>query len=287
LTPSANQYKPGDTIRVEYSVVGTEDPNAKYFYEIRAGSSSGDIIRRESLAAGSGSFKFTIPEGNIPNSYYMKGYMTDQDGVEITNTDLYITRLTGYMLTFTLDKDTYRPGETANLKYKVTSLDDSEVPESFRLTYRFEGGVGQEVRVTEPEGTLKLKVPDDAADGEGYFTVDSDISPAATQEANIRESPNPLAGNVGDMSLLEILLLIFVLIALAFGISGYMKGKKALSEAKLPPWKKEGSLPEPEKFKEPEPTAEPTPEPISEPPPEPETPSPPPGDLGSEPPPGM
>ncbi len=74
------------------------------------------------------------------------------------------------------------------------------------------------------------------------------------------------------MSFFSLILLILVIIALIFGIGGWRRGKKALEEAKLPPWKKEGPLPEPEKFKGPEEPAveEPTPPPVEE-----EVPSPP------------
>ncbi len=267
LNPNPDSYMPGDTIRVEYDVAGTKPANALYYYEIKYGN---NIVKRKNLPSGSGEFKFTVPEGDLPDSYVITVYMTDSRGMEIASEDATIYQVHGFLLTFTLDKNTYRPGDTATLHYKIISLDGSDIPEKFTLEYNFHGMSPETTEVSKPEGDLKLKIPKDAADGEGFIELRSNDLPGAsitTQKADIRESPNPLAETVGDMSLLEILLLIFVIIALIFGIGGWRKGKKALDEAKLPPWKKEGPLPEPEKFKDtgPEPVTEPEPLPETSP----------------------
>jgi hypothetical protein len=279
VNANKNQYMPGDTVKIQYEVVGTEPSGAQYYYEIT--DNQNNVIKRESLTSGKGTFEFTIPDGDPPDTYYITVIMTDSSGVEITHESETISKLRGYMVTFTLDKNTYRPGETVTLHYKVISLDGSDFPEEFSITYGFFGLPTQTQEVTKTSGDLKLKVPEDQADGEGLISMGSSLpgSTTAVQQADIRESPNPLAETVGDMSLLEILLLIFVIIALIFGIGGWRKGKKAMDEAKLPPWKKEGSLPEPEKFKETE--AEPMPEPLPETPPseEPRMPPAPPKDM--------
>jgi hypothetical protein len=265
VNPNPDRYRSGETIKVQYEVVGTEPSNALYYYEINDGRRISNIVKRENLPSGSGEFKFTVPDGNPPDSYVITVYMTDNRGMEIASEKVNIYQLQGFLLTFTLDKNTYRPGDTATLHYKIVSLDGSEIPEKFALDYNFHGMPHQSVNVSKSEGDLKLKIPNDAADGEGFIELRSSDLPGTTmttQKADIREAPNPLAETVGDMSLLEILLLIFVIIALIFGIGGWRKGKKALDEAKLPPWKKEGPLPEPEKFKEPE--SEPIPEPVPE-----------------------
>jgi hypothetical protein len=265
VNPNTNRYKPDDTISVKYDVVGTEPTGALYYYEIHDGNNN--IIKRKNLPSGSGEFKFTIPDGNPPDEYEITVYMTDSRGMEIVNEFVNIYQQQGFQVTFTLDKNTYRPGDTATLHYKIISLDGSEIPEKFTLEYNFNGTSPQFTEVSKSEGDLKLKIPKDVADGEGYIELKANDIPGApmtTQKADIRESPNPLAETIGDMSLLEILLLIFVIIALIFGIGGWRKGKKALDEAKLPPWKKEGPLPEPEKFKEPEPEPMPEPEPVPE-----------------------
>ena len=106
-------------------------------------------------------------------------------------------------MTFTLDKNTYRPGETATLHYKITSIDGTELPEQFTLTYGFQGATQSQVETSEAEGNLKVTVPSYASDGEGYFYIGG-----TTQRANVRASPNPLAETVGDMSVLEIILLL-------------------------------------------------------------------------------
>ncbi len=283
LKPSMNEYLPGDTIKVDYSVIGSQIPNAVHYYEIR--DSRGNLSKRESLTSSSGKFQFTVPEGNVPDSYTITAYITDSNGMEVTRNSVEVTRLRGYVLTFTLDKKTYRPGETATLTYEITSVDGSAIPNKFTLCYGFLGGQYREIETSNAEGSLTLKVPDEASDGVGYFYIESDLpygedaTASAMQQANIRANPNPLAETVwGDLSLLELILLVLVIISLLFGIAGWRRGKKALEEAKLPPWKKERPLPEPAKFKAPEPE-EPT-EPTALPPVEEEFPPPPPEDIG-------
>ncbi len=276
LNPKMPEYLPGDTVKIEYKVVGTQLPDVSYYYEIK--DNRGNVIRREDLTQPSGEFQFEVPEADVPDYYTIRGWITDNIGNSIAESSAMVTRLRGYLITFSLDKRTYRPGETATLHYKITSVDDSEIPQDFRLMYGYHGGEQRSTQASKAEGDLKVKVPEDAADGSGFFFIYSDLpygntNAEAEQEANIRSNPNPFAETVGDMSFLSLILLILVILALIFGIGGWRRGKKALEEAKLPPWKKEGPLPEPEKFKEPEETTieEPTPPPVDEealPPPE-------------------
>jgi hypothetical protein len=283
LNPKMPEYLPGDTVKIEYKVVGTQLPDVSYYYEIK--DNRGNVIRREDLTQPSGEFQFEVPEADVPDSYSIRGWITDNNGNSIAESSAVVTRLRGYMITFSLDKNTYRPGETATLHYKITSVDDSEIPQDFRLMYGYSGGEQRSTQTSKAEGDLKIKVPEDAADGSGHFYLSSNLPygssyASAQQEANIRSNPNPFAETVGDMPFLSLILLILVIIALIFGIGGWRRGKKALEEAKLPPWKKEGPLPEPEKFKEPEEPSveEPTPPPVEEevlPPPEDTEPKPP------------
>jgi hypothetical protein len=280
LNPSSNQYQPGDTIKIQYRVVGTDVPNSLFYIEIW--DNHGNVITRENVASGDGTYNFNIPEGDPPDNYHVGAIMTDSNGVIITENSVTLTKMKGFLVTFTMDKNTYRPGETATLHYKVISIDGSDIPEKFTLYYSFWGTPTNTKEVSKSEGDLKLKVPEDMPDGEGFISVGSSLpsSTSSSQQADIRESPNPLAETVGDMSLFEILLLLLVLLALIFGIGAWRRGKKAMDEAKLPPWKKEGPLPEPEKFKDTEP--EPMPEPEEAPPDMPDEPAPP-EDMGNEP----
>ncbi|MEE9150709.1 MAG: hypothetical protein V3U20_02610, partial [Thermoplasmata archaeon] len=257
LKPKMNEYLPGDTIKIGYNVVGTDLPDVSYYYEIKDDNLPPIIVKKGDLTQPSGEFQFKVPEADVPDSYTIRGWITDSNGKSIAESSVVVTRLRGFMITFTLDKRTYRPGETATLHYKITSVDDSEIPQDFTLNYGFLGGPQRSTQASKAEGDLKLKVPEDAADGSGFFYIQSFDLPYGSsyanvqQEANIRANPNPLAETIGDMPLLSLILLVLVLIALIFGIGGWRRGKKALEEAKLPPWKKEGPLPEPEKFKEP------------------------------------
>jgi hypothetical protein len=284
LETNTNEYLPGDTIFVDYSTVGQEIANAHYYYEIKDERDPWDsyddiIVKRGSLSTTSGEFQFTVPDGNVPDSYTITGAIADSDGEAIAYSSVEVTRLRGYTVTFTLDKTTYKPGETATLKYEITSVDNSDLPEEFSLTYGYgippsedtsPSGTYRTLETSDSKGSLKIEVPEDAADGTGNFYILTNLpygegDATAQQEADVRANPNPLAETVGDMPLLSLILLILVIIALIFGIAGWRKGKRALNEAKLPPWKKEGPLPEPEKFKESESTSpEPTPPPMEE-----------------------
>jgi hypothetical protein len=281
LKPNTNYYSPGTTIKVSYRVVGNEIENANYYYEIKDNS---NIIKRESLTSSSGEFQYTVPDANVPNSYEITGYITDSSGAEISRSDVTVYRQKSFMVTFTLDKNTYKPGDEATLHYKVISLDGSEIPEEYTMSYGFYGGEPRSIQTSGSEGDLKVKVPDDAADGEGYFFLhSSDLSSSSSQqEADIRTSPNPLAETVGDVPVFSYILLILVILALLIGIAAWKHGKTALEESKLPPWKKERPLPEPEQFKDEGEEGLPPPEDETMPPPEEDVP-PPSGDMGAEP----
>ncbi len=279
LKPSTNYYSPGTTVKIAHSLVGNEIENAQYYYEIEA---NGYLIIRESLPSSSGEFQFTVPTENAPNYYHITGYITDSKGAIISKSEIEVYRQKSYMLTFTLDKNTYRPGEEATLHYKIISLDGSEIPKEYALSYGFYGGEPRSIQTSGSEGDLKVKVPDDASDGEGYFFMySSDLSSSsAQQEADIRTSPNPLAETVGDIPIFSYILLILVIVALLIGIAAWKHGKTALEESKMPPWKKERPLPEPEQYKGEGEEGLPPSEDESLPPPEEEVP-PPSGDMGS------
>ncbi len=279
LKPNTNVYLPGDTIKVDYSVVGSDIPDASYYYEIK--DDNGNVVQRGTLEDSSGKFEFTVPEGSIPDYYGIMGYITDANGLTVATSDITVNRLQGFLITFTLDKNTYRPGETATLNYEIISLDGSELPDKFTLSYGFYGGEGRSIQTSNAKGSLKLKVPDDVADGEGFFSLSSPDLEATSQlqEANIRSNPNPLAETVGDVSFLDLLLLILIVICLIIALTSWSRGKKAMEEAKLPPWKKERPLPEPDKFKE---SDTPSESPLEETPSD--MPTPPPDDFGPKPP---
>jgi len=255
LRPKMVEYLPGDTVKVEYSLIGYDGTSVIVYYEVK--DNHGNIIKRNSLTTTKGEFQFTVPEANVPDYYSITGYITDSGGVILDQSSVTVTRLQGFILTFTLDKNTYKPGETATLHYKIHSVDGSEIPRDFTLRYGISGGPERTAQTSKSEGDLKVEIPDDAADGTGYFYVRSNDLPygqysvaASQQEANIRANPNPLAETVGDMSFLELILLVLVIIALLIAFIAMRRGKKALEESKLPPWKKERPLPEPEKFKD-------------------------------------
>jgi hypothetical protein len=261
LTTDRNQYTPGDRISVAYNIVGNTVPNAVYYYRIE--DSHGNVVLRGTISTPGESFVLTVPDANVPDTYTITGYVTDGSGETMAEGSLELTRLTGYTIVFTLDKHTYRPGEKATLSYEITSLDGSEIPEMFTLYYGFLGGQQSSIQTSKKTGKLTVVIPDEAADGTGDFFIFSspDLEYASgRQQAEIRAEPNPLAEPVfGDTTLLELILVVLVIISLIFGFMGWRLGKKALSESKLPPWKKERPLPEPEALKEPSDGPEPSP----------------------------
>jgi hypothetical protein len=195
----------------------------------------------------------------------------------------------GYMITFSLDKETYKPGETAKLSYKIISLDDSPIPQEFTLRYGFLGGQEKTLTTSDPEGKLSVEVPDDTKDGTGHFRIYSDSldiyeDEGMMQEANIRANPNPLSDTAfSDISNLELILLLLLIISLIIALLSLIMSRKAMKESKLPPWKKDRPLPEPMDMKkdEMEPSTSTLPEPEQPAPIEPGPPTPP----GEQPPP--
>lgn len=250
LQTNKNRYQPGDEIKVDYEAVGNIPTNPQYYYRITDGF--GVLVRKESLTSGSGEITFSIPEGNVPSSYTFTCYLADENGNNIASDSVTVSKLSGYMIVFTLDKETYKPGETATLRYEIISLSGSPIPDEFTLKYGYAGGQEKELTTTDPKGKLTVDVPDDAPDGTGYFYINSpNLGVSQTnQEANIRSNPNPLADTAfADISNFELILLLLLILCIILAIIGLRRSKRALKESQLPPWKKEQPLPEPEEIK--------------------------------------
>jgi hypothetical protein len=249
LQPSDDTYRAGDNIGIGYETVGMIPENTQFYYRIT--DENGVIVQKESLTSGIGEIQFKVPEGEVSEFFDITCYMTDQNGKEIARDSVTISKMKGYLITFSLDKETYKPGETAKLSYKIISLDGTPIPEEFTLKYGYVGGQEKTLATSDPEGKLLVEIPEDSKDGTGHFTVYSnslgiDEDEGSIQEANIRANPNPLSDSAfADISNLELILLLLLIICLILALLSFRTSRKAMKESKLPPWKKDRPLPEP------------------------------------------
>ena len=177
LTPSKDQFVAGDNITFHYDLLGKGISSGDFYYQIRP-SEYGDIIEKGSLGSSvPGEFTFKIPEVGELDSYHVTVYVSDTIG-RCYQTAYTITKERGHLITFTLDKDTYRPIEIAKIQYKITPTGDTKpLDRVITLYYGIVGLKILEYQTTRAEGEITYPIPYEASNGNHLFVVGFDSPP--------------------------------------------------------------------------------------------------------------
>lgn len=171
LSASKDRYVAGDDITITYSLLGRGMENGKFFYRIKD-SRYGVIIEKGNLGpARSGEFNFSVPGVGEMDQYHITILVLDDAG-RCYQKSITVHKERGLLVSFYLDREAYRPGDTAIVHYRITSLGDEEdLDRVFTLSYGIYGLKMDLWQTTETWGNLSYKISPDAMDGDYIFTV--------------------------------------------------------------------------------------------------------------------
>ena len=171
LSVSKDRYAAGDDLIVTYSLLGRGMENGEFFYQIKD-SRFGDIIERGGLGSDrSGEFNFSVPEVGELDQYYITVLVMDDAGA-CYQKSITVHEERGLLVSFHLDREAYRPGDTAIVHYRITSLGDEDALDRvMTLSYGIYGLKMDRWQTTRTEGNLTYVISPEATDGDYLFTV--------------------------------------------------------------------------------------------------------------------
>ncbi len=237
LNADQHEYSGGETIDFEYEVIGREE-DFSAIYKIF--DHHGDIVEMDEPE--DGEFYYEVPE--VPSSEYevrlevsSEGLMVEES-IELHRADRYQLEI-GIETSSSYTTGVYEPGDEIDIRYKVRAVGREEIPEKMTLRY-FIPATGEEGRVqtSSPEGTFTIEVPE-VSDGTYHLQVMTDIGDQEpglqnAEPIDVEEDPSIWSYRIfGSLSLLGLIGIILLLILLAAGfynVSGKEKPRSVLSE---------------------------------------------------------
>jgi hypothetical protein len=222
------EYEAGDTITVSFELVTNVMMSPDFFYTVMAGG-----LPIESGPAGAEDFTFVIPA--IPADSYTFVVTAIDEGYEVQGSDTSRI-LAGFFMSFEFDKEAYSPGDTMTVEYEIKARGVSTLPGTFNIGYGLMNGPQYNKQTTNAKGTLKYKIPDGIDEGHQIFMVTEWSTASAWETVYIKSGLNPFEwARVGDMPLMEILLLILVIILFILVLRPRGPPKPAAPPAEEPP----------------------------------------------------
>ncbi len=202
-------YNAGDTITATYSLSSNVMTSPTYLLQIV--DSTGRTLQSGATSGGSATFAIPTPAA----SSYTFTVIASQGGMSVLGQATAI-QAAGYVLSISLDRSNYVPGDTMSIAYKVTTRGTSALPSQFAFTIALEGATSQQEFTTSPEGTLTLTIPKDSPTGNLLLAV-TETHTLSIQIVTVHVGAvNPLVADIGGVPLFAILItLLFVVLLLA------------------------------------------------------------------------
>jgi hypothetical protein len=205
------EYEAGDMITVSFELVTNVMTNPEFFYTVLATG-----LPIESGPAGTEDFTFEVPA--IPADWYTFVVRAIDEGYDVQGQDTSRI-LAGFFMTFSFDKEAYSPGDTMTVTYEIKARGISTLPGTFEIDYGLMNGPMYSKQTTSAKGTLKYKIPEGINEGHQLFGVSEGSTASAVESVYVMSGLNPFEWTrAGDMPLMEILLLIFIIILFALVI---------------------------------------------------------------------
>jgi len=244
LTTQNDDYKQGDTIVFDYQILTS-------FTE---GSLEWQIVDADGVRVASdtpefdtsGSFDYDVPETNPSDSYTATMTMRTATGAMRTATAT-VNIIDDYQLSVWIGKSSYstgefKPGQTISINYAVNVYTFDHLP-VYRLQIENSwDDTVTTVLVTDPTGTIKWQIPDDAPSGWFFLTVDMHDPVTGAhlwEDDTMFMVNNQLSGwdkSVGGMSAIDFTLLVLIVIMiLLLIIVPFLKGKMGAPKAESAP----------------------------------------------------
>jgi hypothetical protein len=206
-----DRHNPGDFITVDYELVSSLMDAPSIFYQVV--DSGGSIVLEGSQQGTSqtGSFSYEVPDP--ASNWYTFTVFATQDGREVQGTDTSWL-IQNFVLHIAFDKTVYSPGDTMVVTYSVKARGDSDLPNSFSLSYGLTGDPTDTTRTTRASGTVSYEIPGDTNEGSVWFSMNEGNTGAfAGEMVVIKTAPNPLWwAQLADIPLFDIILLILIVI---------------------------------------------------------------------------
>jgi hypothetical protein len=233
LVADKSDYRPGDNLVFEWNIL-TGASAGTLMYEIT--DSNGILVTSDSPAfATTGSFSQSVPTVDAPQHYYVHMWMTTATG-GYADADLTVDMLNSHELQIWVEKSgyadgTYKPGQTVKLHYSIGAY-VMEPLRSYILHVSTDyNPVGMDFIVTDPVGTVRFALPDDAPAAE--LGIDATLIDPVTGPVSSDSTALTVGGqltgwdkSVAGMSAINfsILLLLIIMILLLI-VMPFLKGR--------------------------------------------------------------
>ncbi len=204
------EYNPGDTITATFSLVHGSAvlTNPTYYYKVE--DTGGAMVASGSVTGNSVSYRTPDPA----SARYTFSITASQDGRTVEGTATAY-QVSGFLLSLSLDRSSYLPGETAQVTYTITPRGSSVLPLQYRFQLWLLGGAAPTlVTTTSSTGVLRLGIPEGTSTGDLILAVSESNTGALAYNVLHVGAVNPLETKVAGIPLYDLLLTLLVIVLL-------------------------------------------------------------------------
>ena len=235
------EYDAGNTVTATYALTPGVLANPTYFYEILDTSQFPSILVKSGVATG-GTVSYQVP--SVPSSSYMFRITATEAGRALAGSaSTYL--VSGVLLSISLDRASYNPGETMRITYQLTPRGRTRLPSSFVFLIGMPGAPTKTVQTTSDRGDLTYTIPAGANTGQVFITVQEGATGAFAVEGVTIGQVNPLWTDVAGVPAIVVVLGLFVILAFIMiilmwrrmlpGLAPRAPSEKALPISRPPP----------------------------------------------------
>jgi len=185
-----SQYNPNDMLTVRFELKSTvmTGPTTSFYY---MASDAARVVKQGPVNTGGvlqGSFQFTVP--SAPATTYTFTIFASGGG-HIVSGYMTATLIQGFMLSISLDKESYLPGDTMVVAYSIVPIDPAApLPRLFLFVYRVIGLPFTDWQTSEASGVLDYAIPQDTTEGNAVFEVQESYTGAMALAVFLIGSPS-------------------------------------------------------------------------------------------------
>ncbi len=203
------EYNAGDAITASYSLSSNVMTSPSYLLQIV--DSAGRTVQSGPTSGGSATYTVPTPAADA----YTFTVIASQGGMS-AQAQATATQAFGFVLTVTLDRSNYVPGDTMTISYKMTTRGTAALPSQFEFVATLAGATNQVAFSSNPTGSFTMPIPADAPTGTLILLV-AEYNTMTTQVVTVHVGAvNPLVADIGGVPLFAILItLLFVVLLLA------------------------------------------------------------------------
>lgn len=219
INPSKSYYSPGDSIKVDVTLVSNAISGATFIWTVTP-NSGGDAVRNGTFTPGgnSGNFTFTIPDP-ADDGYTIT--VTASGTGQVVRDYAYISREKYVALQIDIPDKSFKPGDTVTVHYEFVAVGGATLPTTATISVFLSGGFGtmpgssRTYEVGAIEGDLTYTIPASApADADLMLTASSSGYGATGTSVFMRPSggaaPASAAASTATWGLVIAVLALFV-----------------------------------------------------------------------------